>query len=210
MADGESLGRRLLGAGRTRDPRAPRLRDTARIRRRRALAAIVLLVLGLGCAGFGIVAGRAAPPSPIQLASDGVTSVPGTHFYQSPWVLYGQVDDPRRVPSLVDVGCTPEGDLHLPEQPGDMTQYGSRVVDGVSIAAIALLSRSGSHATVRCADAADYAPLWLMPSSVATPFTATGIAILGAVLLVIGALVHPATDELPARWRAARKRHDQR
>ncbi|HEY0949924.1 hypothetical protein [Nocardioides sp.] len=210
MADGESLARRLLGGGHGRDQRAPRLRDTARIRRRRAWVAIALLVLGLGCAGFGVVAGRAAPPSPIQLDPDGVTSVPATHFYQSPWVLYGQVDDPRRVPSLTDVGCAPDGDLRLPEQPDDMTQYGSRVIDGVSIAALALLSRSGSQASVRCSDAADYAPLWLMPSSVAEPFTATGIAILGAVLLVVGALVHPATDELPARWRAARGRRDER
>jgi len=206
VADGGSLGRRLLGASRGRDPRAPRLRDTARIRRRRAAAAVALLVLGVAGAGFGIVAGRTAPPAAVQLDPDGVTSVPGTHFYQSPWVLYGQVDDPRRVPSLADVGCTPEGDLELADQPGDMTVYGSRVVDGVSIAAVALLSHSGDHAAVTCSEAADHAPLWLMPSSVAEPFTATGIAILGALLLVAGALVHPATDELPARWRAGRRR----
>jgi len=206
VGDAESRGRRLLGAGRGRDRRAPRLRDSQRIRRRRAVGAIALLVLGVAGAVFGVAAGRADPPPPVRVDPEGVTAVPATHFYQSPWVLYGQVDDPRRVPSAADVGCAPEGDLDLPDQPADMTVYGSRVVDGVSIAAIALFSHSGSHASVRCTGAAGHAPLWLMPSSVAEPFTATGIAILGALLLVAGALVHPATDEIPERLRSASRR----
>ncbi|HYF74591.1 MAG TPA: hypothetical protein VD864_17305 [Nocardioides sp.] len=190
--------------------RSRRLTDSAAVRRRRSIAGLVLLVLGLGCLGFGVAAGRADPPAAVQLAPDGVTEVPATHFYENPWVLYGQVDDPRRPPTAAEVGCVPEGDLDLPEQPDDLTVYGSRVVDGVPIAAIALVGRSGGDAAVRCTDAADYEPLWLIPSSDARPFTATGIAILGVLLLVAAALVHPATSELsPRRWaERSRRRRD--
>ncbi|WP_284535843.1 hypothetical protein [Nocardioides sp. T2.26MG-1] len=191
--------------------RSRRLTDSAAVRRRRAIAGLALLVVGLGCLAFGIAAGRADPPAAVQLAPEGVTEVPATHFYENPWVLYGQVDDPRRPPSAADVGCLPETGLQLPEQPEDLTIYGARVVDGVSIAAIALYGRSGDGASVRCTDASDYAPLWLIPSSDARPFTATGIAILGILLLVAAALVHPATSELSAqRWAAGRSRRRSR
>jgi len=208
VGDQGSRGRgRWRGLRRTDEPR---LHDSTAIRRRRSIAGLLLVVVGVACIVFGAAAGRADPPPAVQLDPDGVTAVPRTHFFQSPWILYARVDDPRRTPGLESIGCTPRGDLSVPAQPEDLTQYGSRVVDGVPIAAVALLSRSGGDASMACASATAHDPLWLMPSSVAEPFTATGIAILGALLVVAGALTHPATDELPERWRrvAERRRRD--
>lgn len=191
---------------RLRDARTRRLQNSAATRRRRTIAGLLLVVLGVTSLAFGIVAGRTAAPTPVQLVPDGVTEVPATHFFQSPWVLYGQVDDPRRTPTTAAVGCVPESGLRLPEQPADLTTYGSRVVEGVPIAAIALYGRSGDDASVRCTGASDYDPLWLIPSSDAQPFTATGIAILGVLLLVAAALTHPSTIDRPAQWWAERSR----
>ncbi|NPC95281.1 hypothetical protein [Nocardioides sp. zg-DK7169] len=183
---------RLRGA---RDARTRRLQDSAATRRRRRLAGAVLLAVGLATLVFGVAAGRADAPPQVQLATEGVTQVPSTRFFQSPWVLYGQVDDPRRTPSLDEVGCRPESGLDLPAQPEDLTTFGSRVVDGVPVAAIALLGHSDDGAAIACTGASDHAPLWLMPSSDAPPFTATSIVILGVLLLVAGALVQPARIE---------------
>ncbi|MQW76358.1 hypothetical protein GHK92_10760 [Nocardioides sp. dk4132] len=168
------------------------MQNSAATRRRRQVAGLILLVIGVGTLVFGLAAGRADAPQPVQLAADSVTQVPPTRFFQSPWVLYGQVDDPRRTPSTAEVGCLPERGLDLPEQPEDLTTFGSRVVDGVPIAAIALYGHSGGDAAIRCSGASDYEPLWLMPSSDAPPFTATSIVILGVLLLVAAALVQPA------------------
>jgi hypothetical protein len=189
-----------------RDARPRRLTDSARVRRRRAFAGLVLLVLGLVSLVFGIVSGRTDPPPPVQLLADGVTEVPETHFYQSPWVLFGELDDPRRPPTTAEVGCLPQGSMELPAQPADMTEYGARVVDDVPVAAIALYGRSGSDASVRCEAAADYEPLWLMPASDARPFTSTGIAILGLLLIVAAALTHPSTIDRPTQWWVERSR----
>lgn len=205
--DGPGSHGRPLAAWRRRraDRTAPRLRDSAALRRRRAIAGAVLAVLGLGCIGFGVVASQAEPPPDIELDPAGATEVPATRFFQSPWIVYAQVEDPRRPPTLTEIGCAPEGDLALPAQPEDLTIYGSRVVGGTSIAAVALLSRSGEDAAVRCSSASSYAPLWLMPSSAAEPFTANAIAILGAMLAVAGLLLHPATVEIPQLWRERRE-----
>lgn len=180
--------------------RRPRLRDSAAVRRRRQVAGVALFLLGLSVLAFGVVAGRADPPAPVSVDPDGTTAVPTTSFYQSPWVLYGRLDDPRRPPSLEEVGCRPVDGLELPTQPDDPSSYGSRVVDDVPIDAVALLGRSGQDAALTCSAAGAYGPLWLMPASEARPFTATGIAIVGALLLVAAALTHPSTTEPPRRW----------
>lgn len=186
------MGSSLARLRTARDARSRRLQNSAATRRRRQVAGLILLVIGVGTLVFGLVAGRADAPQPVQLAADSVTQVPPTRFFQSPWVLYGQVDDPRRTPSTAEVGCLPESGLDLQEQPEDLTTFGSRVVDGVPIAAIALYGHSGGDAAIRCSGASDYEPLWLMPSSDAPPFTATSIVILGVLLLVAAALVQPA------------------
>lgn len=196
-----------LARGRgARDGRSRRLQDSAATRRRRQVAGLLLLVVGLATLVFGVLAGRVAAPPPVQISAEGVTQVPSTRFFQSPWVLYGRVDDPRRTPPVDEVGCVPEGGLDLPTQPEDLTAFGSRVVDGVPVAAIALLGHSGDDAAVRCTGADDHAPLWLMPSSDAPPLTATSIAILGVLLLVVAALVHPSTIDRPTLWWAERAR----
>ncbi|WP_435743791.1 hypothetical protein [Nocardioides sp. SYSU DS0663] len=190
---------------RSRESRAARrLTDTAASHRRRRVAGLLLLVIGLSTLGFGAVAGRTDPPAPVQVAADGPTPVPQTRFFQSPWVLYGQVDDPRRPPSAEEVGCLPGNGWSLPTQPDDPTTFGSRVVGGVPIAAIVLYGHSGDGAVIRCSGADDHAPLWLMPSSDAPPFTATSIVILGVLLLVAAALVHPSTTDRPRLRRLKR------
>lgn len=161
-----------------------------------------LLVAGLACVVFAVTASRIAQPQPLQLDPDGETAVPQTHFFQNGWVLYGSVDDPRRPPTPEDVGCEPQGTFTRPPQPTDMTVYGSRVIDGASIAAVELLSRSGPDASIVCIDASDYAPLWLAASSEAPAFTPTAIGIVGALLLVGAALVHPAVVDLSLRRRS--------
>ncbi len=183
---------------------SPRLRNSDARQRARLVASVVVLLLGLASVVTGIIGSRVAPPSPVALDANGTTAVPQTHFFQNPWVLFGQVDDPRRAPTPSEVGCEPEGDLRLGERPDDITAYGSRVVDGVSVSAIGVFSRSGDRAAIRCTSASGNAPLWLFPSSDAAAFTATGIAILGALLLVLGSLLLPLSfDRLPRR-----RRHD--
>jgi hypothetical protein len=189
-----------------REARGRRLRDSAKARRRLGIAGLVLLVLGIGVLGFGVYAGRATPPPPVQLVGEGVTDVPRTHFYQNPWVLFGAVDDPRRPPTTEEVGCVPASGLTLPRQPEDPTTLGSRVVEGVPISAIAVFGRSGSEASIRCTGAADYEPLWLMPSTEAPPLTSTSLIIAGVLLLVFAALTHPATIDRPTQWWAERSR----
>ena len=187
--------------------RRQRLQDSTVRQRRRALVGALLAVAGLAAVGFGVMAARTDAPPAIELAADGTTPVPATHFYQQPWVLYAQVDDPRRVPSLDAIGCRTAGDLSLPAQPADLTKYGSRVVDDQSIAAVAVLGRSGADAAITCAGAESHAPLWLRPASDAPPFTPIAIVLLGVLALVAGVLVHPSVAELPARF-ARRSRAD--
>lgn len=177
----------------------PRLRDSQRIRRRRALAGITLGVLGLVLLLAGVLTARVEAPPLVEVASHGVTEVPQTHFFQQPWVLFGNVDDPRRVPELAEIGCRPLGSLSLQDQPDDMTTFGSRVVDDEPIHALSLLSRSGEDAAIECTRAGSHAPLRLMPASEAPTLTPTAITILAFVLMVVGALVHPATIELRLR-----------
>lgn len=88
-----------------------------------------------------------------------------------------------------------------------MTQFGSRVVASQSVSALVVLGRSGEDATIHCQGARAHAPLWLMPSSDAPPFTSTGIAILGFVLLVASALAHPATADLTFRRKGAQSQN---
>lgn len=182
----------------------PKLRDSRAIRRRRSWAGLVLIVIGLLLLATGFLTARVAAPPAVAVDPSGTTEVPRTYFFQRPWVLFGQVDDPRRVPSPAEIGCRPRGSLSLPSQPQDMTAYGSRVVDDDSIFAIALLSRSGSESSIECSGARRHAPLWLMPSSEAPTLTPTAITILAFALLVAGALTHPATTELRARGRRDR------
>jgi len=187
--------------GRGRAKRRPRLQNSAARKKWRALLGFGLLMVGLGFVVFGVVAGRIPQPDGVQLDPNGTTVIPQTHFFQNPWVLYAQVDDPRRVPSPDDIGCRPQGDLELPAQPDDMTRFGSRVIDEVSVDAVVVFSRSGSNARIECDDAGDYAPLWLLPASPAPAFTPTALAILGVLLAVVGALLHPATAGIPSRLR---------
>lgn len=185
--------------------RRQRLQDSTAIRRRRSIAGVVLLVAGAATIGYGVTTARTDPPVPIEIDSDGTTAVPGTHFYQQPWVLYAKVADPRRVPALTEVGCHTEGDLAVPPQPDDLTTYGSRVVDDQSIAAVAVLGRSGDEAAITCSGAGAYAPIWLRPASDAPPFTPIAIALLGVLVFIAGALVHPSIVELPGRLRRGRR-----
>ena len=185
-----------------------RLRNSRARRRRRSLAGLALLFLGLGVVGFALVAASTPQPAPVRLDPDGSTPVPQTHFYQNSWVLYALVADPRRVPEAADLGCRPTGSLRLEPQPADMTRYGARVVEGSSISAALLLSRSGADAAVECRNGDEVAPLVLAASSEAPAFTATAIGIGGVLLLVLGALVHPVTVELPSRLRAPRPGDD--
>jgi hypothetical protein len=188
-----------------RSVRSRRLQNSAATRRRRQVAGLILLVVGLGTLVFGLAAGRADAPPPVQLAADAVTEVPSTRFFQSPWVLYAQVDDPRRPPTTAEIGCLPVSGLDLPAQPEDLTTFGTRVVDEVPVAAIALYGHSGDDAAIRCTGAGDYEPLWLLPSSDAPPFTATSIVILGVLLLVGAALVQPGSLSRPGSAPASRR-----
>lgn len=175
-----------------------RLRDTRRRRRRLGAVGLALAAAGLAVLVLGVATNRAAPPPATRVNPDGVTPVPQTRFYQNQWVLFGTTDDPRRVPTLSQVGCQPVSGLTPPVQPADMTAFGSRVVEGQSISALAVIGHADEGAVLRCAGAGAHEPLWLLPSSEAPPFTPTGIIILGVLLMVAGALVHPATVNI--RW----------
>lgn len=196
-----SLARRARALGSRRRDRRQRLQDSSAIRRRRSIVGLLLLLVGAGALGFGIVTARTEPPAPVEIDPDGTTAVPATHFYQQPWVLYAQIPDPRAVPSLEEIGCRTTGPLPVPAQPADLTEYGSRVVDGQSIAAVAVLGRSGDGAAIACDGAAALAPLWLRPASDAPPFTPIAIALLGVLLLTAGLLVHPGVTEIPSHLR---------
>lgn len=200
----------MLRAGdRTSSGRRPRrLRDSESRRRWRARSAWLLLVAALAALVLAYLAARVAQPEPLAVDPDGVTGVPRTYAVHNPWVLFAAVDDPRRVPDLGDLGCRTEGDLGVAVQPADMTEYGARVVDDTSIAAVALLGRSGEQARLVCEGAVRHAPLLLAPSSQAPPFAPSALAILGVALLVAAALAHPATDELPGRLRRLLSRSD--
>lgn len=195
---GGSRGRLSLLGGKNQ-PR--RLRDSEEIRRRRSVVGLTLAGLGILLLVAGAVTARVEAPPAIEVSPDGVTEVPPTHFFQQPWVLFADVDAPRRVPDLSDVGCRPLGPLSTPVQPEDMTAYGSRVVDDAPIHALALFSRSGEGAAIACDGAQAYAPLWLMPVSEAPTLTPTAITIFAFVLLIGGALAHPATADLRLRRR---------
>jgi hypothetical protein len=199
-------GRRLLATMQERreSRRGPRLQDSAARRRRLVIVGSVLVVTGLVSLVFGVVVGRVPQPAPVQLDATGTTSVPHTAFFQNGWVLFGQIDDPRRVPAPEEIGCAVDGG-GLPVQPSDMTAFGARVLDGVPVSAMVLVGRTGQGATITCTDATDHQPLWLASSSEAPAFTPTGFSVLGAAVLVLGVLVHPLTLELPARLRARRR-----
>lgn len=184
----------------------PRLQDSAARRRTRAVLGTLLLLAGLAAVVLGVVAAGVVTPANVRIDPDGETAVPRTYAFQHSWVLFGVVDDPRRVPSLAEVGCGPVGDLEAARQPDDMTQYGSRVIDGTSVAAVAVFGHSGENAAMGCVDADPYGPLWLLPSSEAPPFTPTAIGIAGLLVLVAGLLVHPLVVEVPDRWRERRAR----
>lgn len=169
------------------------------------IAGSALLVAGLACLVLGVVAGRVAQPGPVQLDPDGTTALPRTSALQHGWVVFGRVDDPRRLPDVAEIGCRLDG-IRLPAQPSDMTRYGARVLDQVPVDALLVIGRTGEGATLTCVDAQDHAPLWVAPSSEAPAFAPTGIAVLGGALLVLGALVHPWSTELPARRRRERPR----
>jgi hypothetical protein len=197
--------------GRANDRTRTRLRDSSRQHRRRAIAGLALLALGLVVVVGGVVANNIPPPPTTRVAADGVTAVPRTWFFQNEWVLFGSVTDPRRVPAPSVIGCRPANGLSIPAQPADLTRYGSRVVDGQPVSAMVLFSHSGGDAAIRCDGASVREPLWLMQSSPAPPFTPTAIVIVGILLLVVGALVHPSTANLqlrrkPREARRARRR----
>jgi hypothetical protein len=176
-----------------------RLRDSSRQHRRRTLVGLLLLALGLVVVIGGVVANNVPPPPTTRVVADGVTSVPRTWFFQNEWVLFGSVTDPRRVPAPSVIGCRADHGISMPAQPGDLTRYGSRVVDGQPVAAMILFSHSGGEAAIRCDGASAHEPLWLMQSSPAPPFTPTAIVIVGILLLVVSALVHPSTADLQLR-----------
>jgi hypothetical protein len=167
---------------------------------------VVLILLGGAGVGFGIFASGVPAPGPVRLDPAGETAVPRTYFFHNNWVLFGVVDNPRRVPAVADVGCAPGGELDLSVQPEDLTAFGSRVIDGTSVVAIAVLGRSGSDASMSCEDAETYEPLWLLPSSEAPAFTPTAIGIAGLLVLIAGLLTHPAVVEIPDRWRERPRR----
>jgi hypothetical protein len=192
--------RRGRPASRTGSTR-PRLQDSAARRRTRAVIGSLLVLAGLAGVVLAVVAAGVAAPADVRLDPDGETEVPRTYAFQHHWVLFGVVDDPRRVPPLAEIGCEPAGDLDTRPQPDDMTTYGSRVIDETSVAAIAVLGHSGEDAAMVCDGSGPYEPLWLLPASEAPPFTPTAIGILGLLVLVGGLLVHPAVVELPDRWR---------
>lgn len=195
---GGSRPRTSLFRGKDR-PR--RLRDSQGVRRRRGVAGLTLVGLGIACLVAGAVTARADSPPMVEVTAQGVTEVPPTHFFQQPWVLFGAADDPRRVPDLSEVGCRPLGPLSTPVQPKDLTQFGSRVVDDQPIHALAVLSRSGEGAALECDGAQAHAPLWLMPVSEAPTLTPTAITIFAFALLIAGGLTHPATADLRFRRR---------
>ena len=83
-----------------------------------------------------------------------------------------------------------------------MSQYGAHVVDGQSITAVLLFDRSGDDATLVCASATGYAPLWLWPSTEVPPFAPTAFFLLALLAFAVAALTYPHTAELPSRLRA--------
>ena len=178
-----------------------RLHDSSRQQHRRTLAGLALLAVGLVVVIGGVVANNVPPAPATRVAADGVTAVPRTWFFQNEWVLFGSVTDPRRVPAPAAIGCRAENGISIPEQPEDLTRYGSRVVEGQPVSAMVLFSRSGGDAAIRCDDASAREPLWLMQSSPAPPFTPTAIVIAGILLLVVSALVHPSTANIQLRRR---------
>ena len=191
---------------RGRDRSRTRLRDSTRQQRRRALGGLVLLVAGLVVVIGGVVANNVPPPPATRVTADGVTAVPRTWFFQNEWVLFGSVTDPRRVPAPSVIGCRAENGISVPAQPTDLTRFGSRVVEGQPVSAMVLFSHSGGDAAIRCDGAAAREPLWLMQSSPAPPFTPTAIVIVGILLLVVSALVHPSTANLQLRRRPGEAR----
>lgn len=188
------LPRRRTPSGGT--GRRARLVDSSARARRRALAAYVLLALGVALIACGVLARQVPAPPVTEVHPAGETAVPSTWFFQDPWVLFADVPDPRRVPSAEELSCSAARGLEVPPQPEDMTRYGSRVVDGRPLAAALLLSRSDPGAAIRCTDAARYGPLYLAPASTAPPFTPTAIIIAGFLALVAAGLTHPATSQL--------------
>lgn len=186
---------------RAKDRSRTRLHDSSRQQHRRTVAGLVLLALGLVVVVGGVVANNLPAPANTRIAADGVTAVPRTWFFQNEWVLFGSVTDPRRVPAPSVIGCRAENGISIPTQPEDLTRYGSRVVEGQPVAAMVLFSHSGGDAAIRCVDASAREPLWLMQSSPAPPFTPTAIVIVGILLLVVSALVHPSTANLQLRRR---------
>lgn len=192
--------RRTVSLGRRSGPRRG-WRNSDRRRRHAATAALLLLLMGLLCMAGGIAANSATRLVPIPVSPHGVTRAPHTWFFQNSWALYADIDDPRRPPSPEALGCVPVGFV-LPRQPADMTAFGSRVVDGVSVAAVLIIGHSGPDGRLRCVGAESSAPLWLMSASAAPPFTPTAITLLGVLLIGVAALVYPGATEIPTRIRS--------
>lgn len=181
---------RLLGGRRRSARRVPRPVDLARRGRLRAISGVALGVLGLFVIVTGVGVTFVPDPPPVRVTLDRPTTVPRAWFFQSAWTLYGSVDDPRRVPPLEELGCTVSPRTGLPRQPLDLTAYGSRVVEGQSLNAVAYLGRPRG-ATLDCSRAAEHQPLWVMPAQPGPQFAPTALVILGTSLLAAAALTHP-------------------
>ncbi len=95
------------------------------------------------------------------------------------------------MPPLSDLGCAVSPPGSLPAQPTDLTRYGSRVVDGVSLSAVAFLGRP-SGSTLDCARAGAVQPIVLRATDPGPQFAPTAITILGACALALSLLIHPA------------------
>lgn len=196
---GLSLGGPLRGRS-----RATRRTDSVAVRRRRGRIGMALIGLGLIAAGVGLWADTVPDPEPVTVATPGRTALPEVRFFQNPWAVFANIPDRRRPPTLAGLGCRLE-DGRIPAQPADFSVYGSRVVDDVSIAPTTFLGRPHGAVLV-CDRATAYGPVLAMPVTAVPPFTPTALVILGIVLLVAAALVHPATADLQQRWGSRQRR----
>lgn len=129
-------------------------------------------------------------PPGVEVRPSESTAIPRTYFFQQPWVLFGVVDPVDR-PTAADLACETTGDLDIPEQPVDLTVYGSRVVGGASVSPLLVLSDAGAAAALRCAAAQPYEPLYVVAASPAPTLVPTGIIIAGAVIIAVGMAVRP-------------------
>lgn len=200
--------RRALGRPRTRSTapaRTGRRVDGALRARRLRTVALLLVALGVLSLASGVVARRVDNPPLTPVSALGTTSVPRVWFFQAPYVLFAQVPTARRPPSLSALRCEPGGGLQVPDQPADMTRYGSRVLDGTSLSASVLVGRSSGEATLTCRGRTAFSPLWLAPASSAPPFAPTAMVVVAFVLFVAAVLVNPGGLPLPRSRRRERR-----